>query len=405
MARLRFEFGRRSICRRSRPAAGRRGAIAVLAAVLIVITLVMAAFAIDVGVICMAKAELQRTADAAALAATDELLHQVTLQPGQTSTIVTRQNGVIQGAAASTALLNQVVRQSPNVALNPTNDQAGEIVMGELVRTANGAASLSFADPSQYNSVVVHVERTATQNGELPLFFGRVLGLNTVASEAHAQAAFLQNFQGFRAPSGNDDPPPNLMFLPFAIDRTSWQDAENGTGPDDYSYDKDAKTVGGGSDGIHEVSLYPLSTGASGNFGTVDIGSDNSNTPTLKRQIVNGVTPDDLAFHGGSLSLDSSGKLYLSGDPGLKAGAIQHALKQIVGQPRIVPLYSSIKGNCQNATYTITGFAGCRVVDVHLTGGGGKHLTVQAAPMITRGGIPGSSGSSSQIYSPVVLVD
>src|SRR5437763_3748280 len=108
MAMLRFEYGRRSICRRYRLGAGRRGAIAVLAAVLVVIVLVMAAFAIDVGMICMAKAELQRTADAAALAATDELLHQVTLQPGQTATIVTRQNGVIQGAAASTALLNQV---------------------------------------------------------------------------------------------------------------------------------------------------------------------------------------------------------------------------------------------------------------------------------------------------------
>ena len=59
----------------------RRGAIGVFAAVLFVVMLACAAFAIDVGMICMAKAQLQRTADASALAAADELLHQRSQHP------------------------------------------------------------------------------------------------------------------------------------------------------------------------------------------------------------------------------------------------------------------------------------------------------------------------------------
>ena len=50
-------------------AAQRRGAISVLAAFMSVMVLGMVAFAVDVGYVLSTKQELQRTADAAALAA------------------------------------------------------------------------------------------------------------------------------------------------------------------------------------------------------------------------------------------------------------------------------------------------------------------------------------------------
>jgi len=193
------------------------------------------------------------------------------------------------------------------------------------------------------------------------------------------------------------------MFLPFAVSADAWQAAQSGTGQDSFGWDKDSQRVTSKGDGIREVNLYPLDTGSSGNFGTVDIGSDNSNTPTLQRQIAGGITKDDLAFYGGALQLDESGKLILSGDPGAKLGAIQPELQQIVGQSRIIPIYSSVTGKGQNAQFTITGFAGGRIMDVQLTGAD-KHLTMQPAPIMTRGGIPGGSNTSSQIYSPVILV-
>jgi hypothetical protein len=212
----------------------------------------------------------------------------------------------------------------------------------------------------------------------------------------------LQDFRGFKVPSGGDDPEPTLMILPFAVDKSAWDAAHNGTGPDDYAWDNDRKEVVPGNDGVRELNLYPLDTGASGNFGTIDIGSNNSNTSTLRRQILNGATRSDLEFHGGGLILNDSGELTLSGDPGLKAGAIYSDLEAIIGQPRIIPLYRSVSGSGQGAQFTIVGFGGVRVVAVNLLGET-KSLRMQSAPMITRGGVPGKSGST-QIYSPVILV-
>ena len=386
--------------RRSR---SRRASISVLAAVLMVVMIMAAAFAIDLGMICVAKGELQRSADAAAMAAANELLHQLQLNPSRPAEAVQAASPVVRGVAASTASLNEVFRQSPQLGLNSGNSPTGEILLGEMIRGNNGSASLSFQDSSRFNSVQVRIERTANQNGELPLFFGRLTGLNTVAAQAVAQAAFLHSFRGFRVPSGGDDPPATLMILPFAIDRPSWLAAQNGNGPDNFGWDSDRQAVQSQGDGVPDLNLFPLDTGSGGNFGTVDIGSNNSNTPTLRRQIVEGATRQDLAFHGGELALDNRGQLILSGDPGLKAGAIQPELRQIVGQTRIMPLYSSVTRNGNQAQFTIVGFVGCRILDVQLTGPA-KHLTVQPAPMITRGGIPDDSGASSQIYSPVILV-
>jgi hypothetical protein len=381
----------------------RRGAISVLAAVLMVVVLMAVAFAVDLGMICQAKTELQRSADAAALAATNELLHQLQRNPGEPAKVVQSRSHVVRGTAASTAGLNNVFRVAPQLDLNSGNHEAGEIVIGKMERLADNRAAISLDSPSEFNSVQIRIERSAQQNGELQLFFGRLTGLNSVAASAQAQAAFLQSFKGFRVPSGGENPPPTLMFLPFAVHNDSWQNAIDGVGADSFGWDAETKTVRARSDGIADLNLFPLDTGAGGNFGTVDVGSNNSNTPTLKRQIVEGVTRRDLDFHGGALVLDNLGTLILSGDPGLKAGAIQPELRQIIGQPRIIPLYSSVSGSGNQAQFTIVGFAGCRVLEVNLTTSN-KRLIIQPAAIITRGGIPGDSGTSNHIYSPVVLV-
>jgi hypothetical protein len=205
-------------------------------------------------------------------------------------------------------------------------------------------------------------------------------------------------------PSGGGDPPPTLLMFPFAIERTAWDKAVAGAGADDYAWNKDAEQVEHHADGIPELNLYPLDTGAGGNFGTVDIGGDKSSNGTLARQIVEGLSRADLEYHGGQLALDANGQLILSGDPGMKVGAILPAISQIIGQTRIVPLYSSVSGNGQYTNFTITAFSACRVLDIELHGGN-KHLSVQPAPMITRGGIPADGkGGSSHVFSPVVLV-
>lgn len=382
----------------------RRGAIAVFAAILMIVMLVAAAFAIDIGMVCQAKAELQRAADASALAATSELLRREVQQPNNLVDVVVSQGVFIRQVADDVVQNNKIFCKSANLSLNLANDQGGEIVIGEMVRNGD-SATVRLSDPSQYNSVEVRVRQTADRNGELPLFFANVIGMNKFATEAVAQAFFVKQFSGFRVPSGSSNPPPTLAMFPFAIDRATWNNVVQGNGPDDYGWDKDHNRVDSGrGDGVQEINLYPLDTGAAGNFGTVDIGSNNSMNSTLSRQIIEGLSRSDLDYHGGQLALDSTGKLMLSGDPGLKVGAVLPALQQIIGQTRIVPLYSSISDSGQKSQFTITAFGACRVMAVDLHGNA-KHLTVQPTPMITRGGIPGNgSNSSSHIFSPVVLV-
>jgi hypothetical protein len=240
------------------------------------------------------------------------------------------------------------------------------------------------------------------QNGEMPLFFAPILGVTSSAVQAEATAAFVPVMRGFKPPQGGE---PNIPMLPFALDVNRWEDLMRGNGSDDFTWDASDGEITPGRDGVREVRLFPNDTGAPGNSGIVDIGGDKTHAPDLKRQITDGLSPEDLAYHGGELSLDSRGELTLSGNPGLKIGIVDPPLQSIVGQPRIIPLYREVARQGQNAQYTIVAFAGVRVVDVALKGGD-KRVMVQPAPVILHGGIADQTGGefSYFIYSPVCLV-
>jgi len=259
-----------------------------------------------------------------------------------------------------------------------------------------------------FNAVEVTVRRTAEQNGRVPMFFGRVLGSEGQSTTASATAAFINNFSGFQVPS-SEDGTVNLMILPFALDVQTWTDVLAGSTSnttDDWSYSDD-QGVFAAADGVREVNLFPQGTGSPGNRGTVDIGSSNNSTSTLVRQILYGITPFDLAYYPNSeLKFNDSGHLYLNGDTGISAGC-KAALAAIIGQTRIIPIFASVSRPGNNATYDIVAWGGVRILDVDLTGSmSSKHLTVQPAPVTTRGGIASSSSTqvSNQVYSPVWLV-
>lgn len=370
-----------------------------LAAFLLVVMAGFVALAVDIGYLCVARTELQRSADAAALASAQELLAQSTSRGNWTND----KDFAVRQVALQFAEANPVAHTRPTVDLNFDQSRDGDVLLGELVDW-RGDKALDTSRPGAYNAVEVRVARDTQRNGEVALFFAGIFGAKTSAVEARASAAFVTRFSGFRPPLGPNGPE-NLPILPFAIDEETWNTLLRGDGPDEYAWDNGTQKVNSRSDGRPEANLYPLETGSGGNSGTVDIGSNNSSTPTLRRQIERGVSPKELAFHGGELALDNRGELRLSADPGLKAGAIEGELKSIVGQPRIVPIYRSVTGNGQKAEYTITGFAGICIVSVNLKGND-KGVLIQACPVVTRGGIPAAPGreTSQYIYSPVALV-
>jgi hypothetical protein len=255
---------------------------------------------------------------------------------------------------------------------------------------------------NQANAVQVTVNRSATENGEVGLFFGKLFGMSSQSVRATATAAILNNIKGFKEPADGS----NLGILPFALDVDTWNAMLAGGGTDSYSWDTTGKTISNGADGVREVNLYPQGTGSPGNRGTVDIGSSNNSTNDIARQIVYGINSSDLAYMpNGQVALGTDGTLTLNGDTGISAG-VKDELASIMGQPRIIPLFKSVSGPGNNAQYVITQFVGVRIMDVKLTGAASsKYVMVQPANVTAKGAILGDgSTTSNYIYSPPWLV-
>ena len=197
-----------------------------------------------------------------------------------------------------------------------------------------------------------------------------------------------------------------LDLMPFAYDQQSWNALMNGSGPDQWTYDVANNSVKAGADGVPEGNLFPQGTGSPGNRGTVDIGTNNNSTSHLNSQILNGLSSSDLAAYGGKLTLNSGGTLMLAGNPGISAG-MKSALSSIIGEPRIIPIFSQVSGNGANAQYTIVEFVSVRVLQVQLTGSmSSKALIIQPSGMIVKGAVPSTSTTqmSTGLYSLPFLV-
>ncbi|HUT11361.1 MAG TPA: pilus assembly protein TadG-related protein [Thermoguttaceae bacterium] len=370
----------------------RTGSVLVLTAVMMMVMFGILALAVDLGYIHVVRSEMQTAADATALAAAWELIDEdcLTGEGDPPYTIA-----YCREVASQFASLNPVAGSPP---------QLGEddVTIGYL-SDANGP--MCFDDPSRFNAVQISVRRDGSQNGPVSLFFARVLGINTFTGQAQATAMFLNNFAGFTTPPDGG----NLQMLPLALDQETWNDLLAGNASDDWTWNPGSEDAPGyvsdGPDGVLEVNLFPQGMGAPGNRGTVDVGNNNNSTNDIARQILHGISEEDLAYHGGSLEFDENGELILNGDTGISAG-MKDELATVKGQPRIIPVFSQVQGNGNNAYYTIVGFAGVRIMEVNLTGQiSSKRVIIQPAMIQVTGGIPASGDPTSYfVHSPVWLV-
>ncbi len=370
----------------------RRGNVLVLCAFLMIGLLAMIAFAVDIGYILVARDQLQRSADASALAAAWEL---VDAEGPSGNSDVLQMASNVRTVASSYAASNTVLASAPTLGQS-------DVRVGYLSNPFDPACVFTTVGAGMPNAVQVCVRRANDQNGEVPLFFAPVLGVDRVATEADATAVLINSIGGFQVPADGS----NLNLLPFALDEETWQNlVNNGVGNDQWKWDAEAKRVVPGMDSIKEVNLYPQSTGSPGNRGTVDIGGRNNSTADISRQILDGISADDMShFPDSKLQFDAQGKLYLNGDTGISAG-VKDELASIIGQPRIIPVFRSVQGPGNNAMYTIVQFVGVRVLDVKLTGSmASKRLTIQPCNIVAKGGIPSpGQQTSSFVYSPVWL--
>ncbi len=370
----------------------RRGATLVLSVILMFVLFSFVAFSVDIGYLAQSRAEIQRTADASAMAGCWELY--AGLQRGDD---IEYSQPAARQAAADLALLNPVCRSGPSL---DSSALSQDVQIGYFGDPRNATISNDSSQP--FLGVHVKVSRTANKNGEIPFFFGRIFGDQGIPMKTTATAVMAQRISGFSLPPNSAEA---IDLLPFALDLQTWQSLTAGAVQDNYAYDATDGTVSLGQDGIGEINLYPQGTGSPGNRGTVDIGGANNSTNDIARQIVHGISAQDLADLGKPLKVSSDVLLTLNGDTGISAG-VKDELTSIIGQTRCIPIFSSVSGNGNNATYTIVSWVGVRILNVKLTGKmSGKQLIVQPAPIIARHAIinGSSEGSSDFVFSPVIL--
>jgi Flp pilus assembly protein TadG len=363
----------------------RRGNILVLSAVTLIMVFAFTAFTVDVGYITLTTAELQKSADAAALGAAIELAD--AFGPGKLVTSAQAATNA-QNAAVAVAAENRAGGSWSVYADGPRDVRVGNYSWDDATGTY-----VKQWGVAPYNMVEVTLRRdqagSVQGDGPLDLFFAPILG-HDQANVFARSTAVLQAGVGFRKVPGQ-----NIAILPITLDVETWDNLiNNGVGTDDYTYNPVTKTVTAGPDGIKEVNLYPYGNQAlpPGNRGTVDFGHQGNSTADISRQIRKGLNDADwaaLADQGITELRWDTDPILINGDTGLSAG-IKDDLEAIKGLPRAIPLFSQVSGPGNNAMYTIVRFVGIRVLNVKLTGKpASKRVIIQPAPFSDFNVMPG----------------
>ena len=358
----------------------RQGAIVILAAFLLAVIFACLALALDAGYICLLKSQLQRSADAAALAGVGELYQPmeglVVTQISSPLSIEDARSAAQQYVLTNDASSERQTGRTVTVGLNPDNDANGDILIGRLFQPSNLQEPLTLTEDNP-NSVTVRIPMNESHaNGAIQLFFARVLGYDTAQLTQTATATIVGA--------------PQLIPISTSIDH--WNSLSTST-EDNYSFDSDQ--VSSGDDGIPELSIYPGAWNGQdlppGNFGTIQVG-EFLGTTTLRDQIAYGPSQADYDYHGGTLY---EGMVF-SGETGISAGmetaflggrADGTTYGSIIGHVRILPLYSTATGNGTNAQFTIVRFVPVRIMYAELQG---KNKSVVVQPVTDENDLLGS---------------
>ena len=359
-----------------------KGAVTVMVAVLLVVLLGCVALAVDIGHLYVARTELQRAADSAALAGA------IALGRGSDDAPYGdyyRSSEDIYSQAEQYANLNAVV--GSGVVLNRYSD----VKIGYLQYPRDLSASLQIVPLDACNAVYVIARRdSSNSDGKVKLFFAPIWGINSSNVSASAVAVLDDKFYAY-AP-GDTGP-----TIPFSIDEQVWNDQiVNGNGPDEYTYDGLTEDVVTSPDGNSEVKLFPEKlTGqeeGAGNFGIVHIGPGGGalGASVIRRQIESGISGDDLTAVNGEPMMNFyhqiSGEpiVYdavsydILADPGLKA-TLESSMQAKIGQVVGFFVHSTVSEQGANTVFNVVGMRFGRVMKVDLNGGD-KAIVIQPAP-------------------------
>lgn len=300
----------------------------------------MVAFAVDYGYILKVRTDLQRTADAAALAAVQDLV------PSADGT---------QDIAA--------VHDTLRTYATSNNDSSFQILASdvEIGRYDPDTiySNLTLLGSGTFDTVRLTVRRDDTVNTPVSLFFSRFLGIDSAPVTATA-AAVLQ-----KASSVD----PGADVLPFALPIEVWEAHNTG---DVWSLYGDGKLKD--------------STGGDipGNWGTLDIGSTSNSSSDINNQILDGLKQADLdaLYADGRIPsathVGGNSPTWMNGDTGLSTG-IKQSVQQIHGETRLVPIYDALGGPLvgANVEFRIVRWGVVEVVDSYWAGAKNTHVDIR----------------------------
>jgi len=384
--------------RQPRFSTARSGAVTVMVAVLLVVLLGCAALAVDIGQLYVARTELQRAADSAALAGASALGRALASPFGE----YLFANDIYSRAEAYAQLNNCVLQ---GVALSRNTD----ITIGYLADPHDLNGNLQILPLDQCNAVRVLAHRSASNAaGKVPLFFAPIWGINSSEVSASAIAVLDDRFYAYRGANA----------VPFTLHIDTWEDEIiNGNGDDSFGYDPQTGDVRESPDGVPEVKLFPNREGpgngkgkgksgsndGAGNFGILEIGDNGNGVPGLRDQIRNGISQDNFTDLTGEPMIkfydyDSGDEVSynIGGEPGVKAG-LKDAIEEKVGQIVAFFLHDSVSGTGTNTVFHVVAMRFGRVMEVDLTGNAntGKAVIIQPVPFYGSGILTSPNAPSS----------
>jgi Flp pilus assembly protein TadG len=352
----------------------RRGVVIPLVALLLIPLLAMMAFSIDIGYGVEVRAELVNAADAAALAGVQQLYAPYKQWVAATGSVKTTilNNAVSNAKATATAVANSNRAGGASVQLVASDVDVGYTDASGAYYSGNQGSIPAGAFP---NTVKVTSRRDNTSlpnsNGELPLFFGPVLGKGSIALTASATAvAYEGQITSFKSIPGV-----NGTLLPVAVDQTQWTDFYQNGASSLYA-DPNAPS------GKAWLQIYPGGTGASMD-GLLSLNGSKaaaatyySGGPPGGGWIQCGPTPSDITglHSAGDLPLPTggTGQTWDSG-PGMTSSLLRDFQALITTPPtvRLLPLFDPNSAGTTgggNGTYQITYFVPVYVVYADATG-------------------------------------
>jgi Flp pilus assembly protein TadG len=379
----------------------RHGAIAPLAAFLMIFLIAMVAFSVDIGWVVLAKTNLQNAADAAALAGADPLM-----------------NGYVQyNLAATNSLKTTVLNSALANARAYAKQYAG-------YNSAGGVSSLTlndsdiefgFIDASNNytpmptytgfpNTIKVTMRLDSTANKPLSLFFGPALGTRSVNVIATASATIYTGVVNSFSSKGS-----NVGLLPFTYDVNFWNNFLK-TGQD-----PDGKTLTD-ANGVPELQMYPIKN-FTGNFGQLSLDDSHVGNAVETSWLTNGATPSDVQNLQNAnlipLSAHPANAWNWVGDTGMK-GSLVMTVNNYVGQTYVLPLFQPVNpgtpnpssyqpavGNGSQYFYNIVQFVGVQIMPSPKNNG---EVIMQPAAVIDPNAVfdPTTvtpAGSSSQVIT------